>query len=269
VTFRTRIQYVAAITGLLAAGATLVEAHPAMLAAPAAAVARLPAPGAAQQPGTVPAAGADSGRLLQGVVIGPDGNVVPGVPIALHRVAESGGAMVDEVGSDSIGRFTINVAEDDPADALYFVAARYQGELYIGPSFRPPFPEGSEYVVQVGIAETSASRIMSGVDADGVIIRPPASPWRWGIAAVVAAALIGFVVAIIIRARGPGTRRRLLIRVAELDEAHAAEYGAAAGDAAWAETGVAAAPAARQDDATHEEYLARRDELIEQIRALR
>jgi hypothetical protein len=191
------------------------------------------------------AGGQPGGRVLRGVTIGPDGAPAPGVPIALHRVTETGGALVQDVITDEAGRFAIT-ADDEADDALYFVAARYEGGLYIGPTFRPPFPEDSEYVVQVGVEETSAARMARGVSPDQVFVRPPASPWRWGIAFGVLVTLIVVGIILLLRMRGPEPRRRILISIAELDEDHAA------GETASEE----------------HDYLSRREELVERLRAL-
>jgi hypothetical protein len=183
--------------------------------------------------------------VLRGVTIGPDGTPAPGVPIALHRVTDTGGALVRDVITDEEGRFTISAGADEPEDALYFVAARYEGGLFIGPTFRPPFPDDSEYVVQVGVDETSAARMARGVSPDQVFVRPPASPWRWGIALGVLVTLAVVCVILLLRMRGPQPRRRILISIAELDEDHA--------------TG---------ETASEDDYLSRREDLVERLRAL-
>jgi len=215
-----------------------------LLGSGAASAAQLPAP--AGSPEQAVSTSQPAPRVLHGITIGPDGQPAADVPIALHLITETGGALVEEVASGVDGRFTI-AAPDGPEDALYFVAARYEGELYIGPTFRPPFPTDSEYVVQVGVEETSAARMARGVSPDAVFVRPPASPWRWGIAFAVFVTLALVVTMLLLRARGPQPRRRILIRIAELDEDH--EVGGA-------------------DGAADDEYVAQRTELIERLRAL-
>lgn len=222
-----------------------------------------PSPAAAMTAGAANTAlQAPASQVLNGVVVDAAGNPVAAVPIALHRVVETGGAMVENVASDSAGQFSIRLREDEPTGALYFVAARYEGELFIGPTFRPPFPDGAQYVVQVGLDATSAARMARGVDPGDVFVRPPASPWRWGIAATVLVAVIGLVAVLIVRARGPDTRRRLLIRIAELDEERAAPR--ADGSAEGGNAAAVEAPARTSDEG---EYRALRDDLLDRLRS--
>jgi 5-hydroxyisourate hydrolase-like protein (transthyretin family) len=171
-----------------------------------------------QEPAPAAAAAQGAQTILRGLVIDAQGNPAPGVPIALHRVAEAGGALVAQVTSEADGSFMIPVPDSEPVEAMYFVAARHDGEFYIGPSLRRPFPVDSEYVVQIGVEATSASRMAQGVRPDEVFIRPPSSPWRWGIALTVFIATALFALFLLMRMRGPDPRRRLLIRIAELDE---------------------------------------------------
>jgi hypothetical protein len=179
---------------------------------------------------------------LRGMVIDAAGEPAAGVPVALHRITDAGGALVDDAVSDADGRFAISVAGDLP-DAIYFVAARYGDELYIGPTFRAPFPTAAEYVVQVGVPGTSASALVRGERAGDVVVATPPSLWRWALAAVVLLGIIVVGLLIIARAAGPPDRRRLLIRIARLDEAAAAS------------------------DPDDPEYLLQRERLLDRLRA--
>jgi hypothetical protein len=237
---------IAAVVLLLVAGAPLVGAA------------------SAQDAVTQPApAGGRADQLLVGLVIDADGEPVAAVPVALHRVTGGGGALVDNVTTDDHGRFRIAVPDADP-DAVLFVAARYRGELYIGPALRAPFPEDADYVLQVGVEETSAAAIMRATEPAPVAMRPPASPLRWGIAVAVFAALAAVSFLLIRRARGPDARRRLLIRIAELDNAYERDVANGSGADAGAE------PDGRNHAAagSQEEYFERRQELVGRLRAL-
>lgn len=168
---------------------------------------------------------------LPGRVIGPAGESLAGQVVVLHRVTDVSGATVatDTTGAD--GRFLLEA--DDTADAsvgTYFVASRYQGELYIGAPFQFPVPEGIDYTVQVGVPGTSASVLMGeggGSAAPPVMPRNEPFPYaRWlflVIPLLVVALVAGYMLT---RRQQPQTRRRLLAQVAELDEIHDTELAA-------------------------------------------
>jgi hypothetical protein len=170
---------------------------------------------------------AADGAVLRGIVLDETGAPSAGVPVALHRITDAGGGLVENATSDEAGRFELRLA-DEALDAVYFVAARYREELYIGPTFRPPFPEASDYVVQVGLEEASASALLRGTD---VTIAPPPSPWRWALLGVLILAFLIGAAVLVRRVVGPAPRRRLLIRIAELDEALAGSDDQAETDA--------------------------------------
>jgi hypothetical protein len=155
-----------------------------------------------------------------GRVLGPDGESLAGIPVALHRVTDAGAGFVEEATSDAAGAFVIDAGTPD-ADALYFVTARWGGELYVGPAFRPPFPADAEYVIQVGIPEASASAIAAGAAQAQAPPRPPPSPSRAADTLLLILALLGVATAaiLVVQARRPPLQRRLLIRLAELEEA--------------------------------------------------
>jgi hypothetical protein len=158
-------------------------------------------------------------QVLRGVVLDETGAPAREVPLGLHRIGEDGGTFVADATSDADGRFEMRVDAAASAEDIYFVTARYRDELYIGPTFRPPFPQDANYVVQVGLEETSASALMRG--AVGVVVGPPPSPWRWALFGLFAVALLAVGAALLQRAAGPAPRRRLLIRIARLDEEYA------------------------------------------------
>jgi hypothetical protein len=175
-----------------------------------------------------PRAAAAQDLVLRGLVLDERGAPAAGVPVALHRIAETGGALVEEATSDADGRFALHVGEPATSEAIFFVVARYHDELYIGPTFRPPFPADAEYVMHVGVEEASASAITRG--AGQVAVAPPASPWRYALLGLLAVAFVAVAGTALARASGPPARRRLLIRIARLDEDIAAADGTAPAD---------------------------------------
>jgi hypothetical protein len=69
---------------------------------------------------------------VRGVAVGPEGEPLPDMVVALHRIGDAGaGASVASVTTDEDGRFRFEVATAD--SALYFAAMRYGERMYIGP----------------------------------------------------------------------------------------------------------------------------------------
>ncbi|HEU5207955.1 MAG TPA: carboxypeptidase-like regulatory domain-containing protein [Longimicrobiales bacterium] len=169
---------------------------------------------------------------LPGRVIGPSGETMAGQVVVLHRVSNMAGATVATDTTDAEGRFVLESQDTaGAAAATYFVAARYQGELYIGAPFQPPLPDGVQYTVQVGVPGTSASALMGSASEPAARPTMPGSaepfPYaRWlflVIPLLIVALVAGYMLT---RHRTPATRRRLLAQVAELDETHDAELAA-------------------------------------------
>ncbi|MGH7501498.1 MAG: hypothetical protein ACREL7_07020 [Longimicrobiales bacterium] len=164
----------------------------------------------ATSPATLSAQTVMSGRLVDTA-----GVAVPDLDVVLHRVDEAGGARVAEGRADARGEFTLRSGEDAIAGAVYFVAARLGANLYIGPFVRSPFPTG-DYMVVVGgkPANVGAATPPSMASPQ---VRSPASPRRWWLAILPAIGLVAVAGFAAVRARGPSSQRRLLIRIAELD----------------------------------------------------
>ena len=110
---------------------------------------------------TAPAS-AQQDMEIRGRVIAADGAALPGQSVVLHRVQGGSGATIAEAAADSAGAFRLSVAEQTDTSAIYFVATRYEGELYIGRAFRVGEPSAEEQVIQVGVPGTSASALLSG-----------------------------------------------------------------------------------------------------------
>ena len=159
------------------------------------------APAAAQQ------------QQLTGQVLDAEERPVAGLEVVLHRVTEGGGTIVASDTSDTEGAFTLR-SGDDPPDAVYFVAARYEGQLHIGSMLRAPFPAG-EYVLRVG-----GDPVTAPVETP---VRPVAGSRRPAIALMVMVGLLGLGVFGFVRAARPSARRRLLLRLAQLEETRDAD----------------------------------------------
>lgn len=181
----------------------------------------------------VSAAGAQVTDSVRGRLIDQDGAPLPDQGVLLHRVVGNAGANIAEGRTDADGRFTVTVDSADNADAVYFLAARWEGELYIGEAFRAPVG-ATEHVLQVGVPGTSASALIDGTEPGPPMGMPqggapagaggrPATGASWLLFAVPAIALLGVVAYFLLRGRtAVPERRRLLVELAELDLEHAA-----------------------------------------------
>jgi hypothetical protein len=85
---------------------------------------------------------------VRGVALDPQGEPLPGVVVALHRVGDMGaGANVASATTDEDGRFHFQVEEPD--SALYFAAMRYGGSMYIGPPAMAGVQLVDDYILMV------------------------------------------------------------------------------------------------------------------------
>lgn len=193
----------------------------------------MPAPAEAQQD-----------MVIRGRVIAADGAPLPGQSVVLHRVQGGSGATIAEAAADSAGAFLLSVAEQTDTSAIYFVATRHAGELYIGRAFRAGDPSSEEQVIQVGVAGTSASALLSGGTAAPQPMGRAVTTRNWMLLIIPLLGVTAVAVyTLLARGRMPKDRA-LLIRVAELDER------------------MASAPAAQR-----EALLTERDRLMTQLRA--
>jgi len=155
---------------------------------------------------------------VRGIVLGPDGSPLAIERVLLHRVAGSVGDTVAVGPSGADGRFVLTGPASGDTSAVYFVAARFQDELYIGRPFRPAVEGIPEQVLQVGVVATSASALLAGAGAStrpGERTRNAANELVFMVPLVVAAAAVLYLIAPRHRV---APRRALLIRIAEIDE---------------------------------------------------
>jgi hypothetical protein len=88
---------------------------------------------------------------VAGRVIDANGDVVASRTVVLHRVTPDGGALLAQDTTNSEGGFLLEAPAALRQDGVFFVAARHEGELYIGPLLRPPLPAPGDYVLEVGV----------------------------------------------------------------------------------------------------------------------
>jgi hypothetical protein len=156
--------------------------------------------------------------VVRGRVIGPDNAGMSGQRVVLHRVDESGGFTIAEAISGEEGRFELSAPATTDTTGVYFVAARYDEELYIGPPFRPAEDAGGEQLIQVGVPAMSATAMMEGGGMQGFGMPAQQQSRNW-LLIIVPLLGVGAVIVYALASRNSIPReRRLLIRVAELDE---------------------------------------------------
>lgn len=164
------------------------------------------------------AAQVSDGRV-PGRVLGPDNAPVAGQAVVLHRVQAAAGGTVTETVTADDGSFTLDVPADSDGEALYFVATRYAGELYIGAPFRAGEQDPAGQTIVVGVPGTSATAMLEGGASSTV--QPMGRPvtnrnWLLLVIPLVGVAAVA-IYALVPRNRVPADRA-LLVRIAELDE---------------------------------------------------
>jgi hypothetical protein len=168
--------------------------------------------------GILTASGAQAQELIiRGRVIGPDNAGVPEQRVVLHRVDESGGFTIAETVSGDGGAFELRAQATMDTTGVYFVAARYDDELYIGPPFRPGDPLAADQVIQVGIPSMSATAMMGDAPIGPMPARQDTSR-TWLLLIVPLVGILGVAAYALIPRKSIPEDRSLLIRVAEIDE---------------------------------------------------
>jgi hypothetical protein len=159
--------------------------------------------------------------MVAGTAVGPDNTPMAAQRVVLHRVDASGGATIAEVETGEDGRFVMSAPASPDTSALYFVAARYEGELYIGPPFRSDQVSATDQLLQVGVPGMSATSLLEeaqGGFGAGMPTGRPATARNWLLLIIPLIGVAGVALFMLVpRSRIPDDRR-LLIQVAEMDE---------------------------------------------------
>jgi hypothetical protein len=152
------------------------------------------------------------GRVLAG------GQPVANQSVALHRVTQAGeGFTLDQAVTDSLGRFELRLDSVGAGDGVMFAASRYQGELYIGQTFRQ-LP-ASEYELLVGPGATPIDLNAAATEESST---PSPDHPRAGLTVIlVGIILLSTIFGLALRNRIP-PERRLLVEIAQLDNRNAA-----------------------------------------------
>lgn len=170
----------------------------------------------------------DAGIEVGGRVIGPDATPLPGQEVVLHRVDLTGGATIAETVSADDGSFSMTAGSSSDTSAVYFVAARHDGELYIGAPFKPGSPGTLEQEIQVGVPGMSASAMLGQAPEGGVAMPAtgrPATSRNWLLLVVPLLGVAAVALFMMIPRSSIPEQRALLIRIAELDERAASSAG--------------------------------------------
>jgi hypothetical protein len=172
--------------------------------------------------------------VVRGLVLGPDGRPLALDRVVLHRVhpeggatvaggssapdAAGGGATVAEGSSGLDGRFVLTAPVARDTTDVYFVAARYQGELYIGRPFRPAVDGTPDQVLQVGVFANSAAALLANAEGSAVTparARVTRNPYLFIVPVLMATIAVFYL---IVPRRRVTPERAMLIRIAEIDE---------------------------------------------------
>jgi hypothetical protein len=159
--------------------------------------------------------------MVAGSVVGPDGGPMASQRVVLHRVDASGGATIAEAESAADGTFVMSAPVGADTSAVYFVAARYDGELYIGAPFRGDDASAADQLLQVGVPGMSATQLLEGTQGGfggGVPMGRPATTRNWLLLIIPLVGVVGVALFMLVPRQRIPQDRQLLIRVAELDE---------------------------------------------------
>jgi hypothetical protein len=153
---------------------------------------------------------------LRGQAVNPQGQPLAGVLVVMHRVGAAGGAQLARDTTDATGAFSLTATDPVDTAAVYVAAARSDGQLYIGPFVRAP--GDNAYRLEIGGQPVALDApITPGAGAAPLTPAPAArSPWRFAL--VPGVALLALAAFMAFRSSRPSTRRRLLIRLAAVDE---------------------------------------------------
>lgn len=155
---------------------------------------------------------------VRGTLTGPDGAPLPNERVLLHRVDRTGGATIAETTSATDGAFVLSAPATADTAAVYFVAARYQGELYIGEMFRAVGNDTLVQPLQVGVAATSASALMNEATQPPPPPGRPATSTSWLLLLLPLLGIGAALIYMLVPRPRIAPDRALLIRIAEIDE---------------------------------------------------
>jgi hypothetical protein len=161
-------------------------------------------------------AAAPAQNTISGKVLDPQGKPVAAVEVLLHAVEEKSGNQVDRDTTRADGTFTVSAAKPD-ANAVYFVAVVWKGELYIGELLKPPFPKTQDYVVQVGINPVDFKTPSTTASAPVTPQQQESNRTAGLVVVLVALLLIAGIVAFAL-SRRPPLRRRWLLELARVED---------------------------------------------------
>jgi hypothetical protein len=174
--------------------------------------------------------GGVAAQEVRGVALDRQGEPLPGVVVALHRVGDMGaGANVASVTTDEAGRFHFQVEEPD--SALYFAAMRHGGSMYIGPPAMAGVQVVDDYILmadpsaEAGAVASALSRepgMGGGIMGTAAQAPRPAAGGQGGMdIALAAVGLLALVAAGLFLTTAPRYRRRrtrdTLLEVATLE----------------------------------------------------
>jgi hypothetical protein len=152
---------------------------------------------------------------IEGRAIDPQGRPMADLEVLLHRVDAMGGSSLDATTTDSTGAFSVTADATVDTSAVYFAAARFDDQLYIGPFLREP--DGSTpYILVVGGEPVSLG------DPAAPTMLPPVSPGdgprRRLLVLLPLTGLLGVAAWALARGVRPDARRRAIMRIAVIDE---------------------------------------------------
>lgn len=174
-----------------------------------------------------------AGQEIAGLALDSAGRPLARVPVALHRIGGGGGATVAATTTDAEGRFRF--ALDTADSAVYFVAMRHEGRLFIGPPARGGADAITDYVVRADPA-SEAGAVASALSGSGAPPPGAASPSGQGIGAsagpqggagaVWFVVLLAVAVAVVFLTTAPAYRERrkreMLLELASIETRMAA-----------------------------------------------